>query len=140
MNRWGPRVVVSLGMLLSAVGIGGVGLLAAHASGAGVAALLFSSGVGVGLMTGPVSQIPIASAPRERSGVTSGAVNVARMLGATMGVAIVGAFLGAHGQGPTAATLEHGMRVLLLLGASSHGAGALLAAAAIRRHALDGTA
>ena len=105
-----------------------------------LAALLFSSGVGVGLMTGPVSQIPVASAPRERSGITSGAVNVARMLGATLGVAIVGAFLGSHGQGPAPAALEHGMRALLFLGASSHGAGALLAAAAIRRDALEGRA
>jgi hypothetical protein len=51
---------------------------------------LLSIGAGFGLITGPISGVAVASAPREHTGVASGLVNGARMVGATVSVALVG--------------------------------------------------
>ena len=47
-------------------------------------------GVGLGLTTGPLLGYAVGRAPSERAGAASGIGNAARMLGATLGVAVLG--------------------------------------------------
>jgi MFS transporter, DHA2 family, methylenomycin A resistance protein len=60
-------------------------------------------GCGLGLNTAPVNAVAVANVPAARSGTASGLVNTARMVGATLGVAVLGAifamFAGSTGPG-----------------------------------------
>jgi len=85
-------------------------------------------GLGLGLNTAPVNSVAVANAPRERSGTASGLLNTARMVGATLGVAILGTVFAhfVHGDG-AAATLSAGLRAALGLGAVAELAGSFVA-------------
>ena len=52
-------------------------------------------GVGLGLNTSPVNAVAVATVPQARSGTASGLLNTARMIGATMGIAILGSLFAA---------------------------------------------
>ena len=56
-----------------------------------VEAALLVIGCGLGLNTGPVNAVAVANVAAARSGTASGLVNTARMVGATLGVAVLGA-------------------------------------------------
>jgi hypothetical protein len=60
-------------------------------------------GCGLGLNTGPVNAVAVANASASRSGTASGLLNTARMIGATLGIAVLGAvfamFAGGVGEG-----------------------------------------
>ncbi len=61
-------------------------------------------GIGLGLNTGPVNSVAVASVPPARSGTASGLLNTARMIGATLGVALMGTvFAHYSGQGAPSA-------------------------------------
>jgi MFS family permease len=68
-----------------------------------VEAAMLVIGCGLGLNTGPVNAAAVANVPAARSGTASGLVNTARMIGATLGVAVLGAvfamFAGGVGEG-----------------------------------------
>ncbi len=68
-------------------------------------AALLIIGCGLGLNTGPVHAVAVANAPAARSGTASGLVNTARMLGATLGVAVLGALFAMLGKGNVAGGL-----------------------------------
>src|SRR5215468_3491553 len=53
-------------------------------------------GAGLGLNTGPVNTVAVASVPPARSGTASGLVNTSRMVGATLGVAVLGSLFAVH--------------------------------------------
>ena len=53
--------------------------------------------MGLGWITGPILTVAVSSLPQQRSGMSSALVNVGRMVGATLGVATLGPFFGAHG-------------------------------------------
>jgi MFS family permease len=68
-----------------------------------VAAALCVAGGGLGLNTAAVNSVAVSNAPRERSGTASGLFNTARLVGATLGVAILGAVFAHYvGQGASA--------------------------------------
>ena len=56
--------------------------------------LLFT-GVGMGLNTGPLLAVAVAAVDSPRAGTASALVNTARMVGATLGVAVLGAVFAA---------------------------------------------
>ena len=68
-----------------------------------VEAAMLVIGCGPGLNAGPVNAVAVANVPAARSGAASGLVNTARMIGATLGVAVLGAvfamFAGGVGEG-----------------------------------------
>jgi hypothetical protein len=68
-----------------------------------VEAAMLVIGCGLGLNTGPVNAAAVANVPAARSGSASGLVNTARMIGATLGIAVLGAvfamFAGGVGEG-----------------------------------------
>ena len=80
----------------------------------------------MGLATGPLFAVAVASVPSARSGTASALINVARMVGATLGVAALGsAFAMLHG-GPA------GLRAAMLAGGLVQLAGAATAWAIVR--------
>jgi predicted MFS family arabinose efflux permease len=93
VERLGQRAAIALGML--AMGLGCAGLYADPA--ASWPLFLFAltcTGAGLGLTTGPVLGYAVKRAPDGRAGVASGIGNASRMLGATLGVAMLGAAAG----------------------------------------------
>jgi DHA2 family methylenomycin A resistance protein-like MFS transporter len=53
-------------------------------------------GCGLGLNVGPMNAVAVANVPAARSGTASGLINTARMIGATLGVAVLGAVFAMH--------------------------------------------
>ncbi len=90
---------------------------------------LVLTGLGMGVNTGPLMSVAVAAVPPARSGTASALINVARMVGATLGVAMLGTFY-AWMQGGAA-----GLWVAMLAGGLVQLAGAACAFATIRRDA-----
>jgi predicted MFS family arabinose efflux permease len=93
-------------------------------------------GIGLGLNTGPVSSVAVAHVEPERLGTASGLLNTARMIGATLGVAIMGAvFAHLAGQG-TPASVTGGLHRAFLIGGGGELLGAAIAFFGVGREAL----
>ena len=93
----------------------GCGLLLIAATGSATAILgaeigLALTGIGMGLATGPMMAVAVSAVPAARSGTAAALINVARMSGATIGVAILGAAFALAGGG------VDGLRLAMLLG------------------------
>ncbi|WP_342235055.1 hypothetical protein [Inquilinus sp. OTU3971] len=118
--------------------VSGLLLLAWISAGTGlfyVETALLITGVGLGLNTGPVMAVTVSSVPQKRSGTAAGLVNTARMVGATLGVAV----LGAHGGDVNAPAdrLIAGLGPTLLVGGLGECLGAVAALVLIRDDALE---
>jgi hypothetical protein len=87
--------------------------------------LLFT-GIGMGLNTGPLHGIAVGSVVQARSGTASAMINVARMTGATLGVALLGAVFALLHDGAA------GLRAAMLIGGLVQLTGAMVAFARIR--------
>lgn len=84
------------------------------------------TGIGMGLNTGPLYAVAVGAVTADRSGTAASLINVARMSGATLGVAILGtAFALAHGGAA-------GLRAAMLGGGAVQLAGAAVAWVTIR--------
>ena len=90
-NAFGPRLPMTLGMAMMGTGLFMLALIPLNDSLVLVEAALLVIGCGLGLNTGPVNAVAVANVPAARSGTASGLVNTARMVGATLGVAVLGA-------------------------------------------------
>ena len=77
-----------------------------------------AAGAGLALNTGPAVALAMGALPQNRTGLAAGLVNLARLVGITMGVAVLGSVLalvgGDAGSGPA---FSAGLRVALLTGA-----------------------
>lgn len=79
------------------------------------------TGIGMGLNTGPLMSVAVDAVGAGRAGTASSIINVARMVGATLGVAVLGAaYAFGGGNGP-------GFRAAMLTGGGVQLAGALVA-------------
>ena len=82
---------------------------------------LVLAGIGMGLNTGPLMSVAVDAVSAARSGTASALINVARMTGATLGVAFLGtAFAVWHGG-------TEGLGTAMLIGAAVQFCGALVA-------------
>jgi EmrB/QacA subfamily drug resistance transporter len=90
-NQFGPRVPMTAGMAMMGIGLFMLALIPVNDSLVVIEAALLVIGCGLGLNTGPVNAVAVANVPAARSGTASGLVNTARMVGATLGVAVLGA-------------------------------------------------
>jgi MFS transporter, DHA2 family, methylenomycin A resistance protein len=135
VNSVGPRVVISFGMTLTGAGLFVLASITEHSSYAIIAAGLITVGVGLGLITGPIATVAVANAPATRSGMSSGLVNVGRMIGATIGVAILGILFGPRIEetAQNATQFVGALHVAFLIGGSAQLLGALIALACVRR-------
>jgi hypothetical protein len=125
-QRVGLRVMTAGGTALIACGL--LVLAATHAGGPLIVAeiCLILAGIGMGLNTGPLMSVAVDAVSAARSGTASALINVARMTGATLGVAFLGTAF-AVWQGGT-----EGLRVAMLAGAAVQFCGALAAWLTIR--------
>ncbi|MHB8252151.1 MAG: MFS transporter [Acidiferrobacter sp.] len=90
-RRWGVRPMIVGGMSLIGGGIGILSLTqAGRPLGLAEIGLLFT-GIGMALNTGPLVAVAVAAVDSPRAGTASALVNTARMVGATLGVAVLGA-------------------------------------------------
>jgi DHA2 family methylenomycin A resistance protein-like MFS transporter len=125
-QRYGVRVLTAGGTALI-----GCGLLVLAATAAGQPLIvaqtgLIFAGVGMGLNTGPLMSVAVDAVSAARSGTASSLINVARMTGATFGVAILGtAFALWHGG-------ADGLRAAMLAGGAVQLCGAAIAWRTIR--------
>lgn len=134
----GPRILISIGMSLTGSGLLILAAVTLQSSDAVIAAALFAIGLGLGLITGPIATVAVANAPVARSGLSSGLVNVGRMVGATLGVAILGLLFGT---GIEATAADPGrflpaLHAAFLIGGGAELAGAVIALVCFRRHSL----
>jgi MFS transporter, DHA2 family, methylenomycin A resistance protein len=90
-NAFGPRLPMTLGMAMMGTGLFMLALIPLNDSLILVEAALLVIGCGLGLNTGPVNAVAVANVAAARAGTASGLVNTARMVGATLGVAALGA-------------------------------------------------
>ncbi|CAP42180.1 MFS transporter [Bordetella petrii] len=122
-GRLGRRAMTAGGVAIIGAGLWLIALGAASAALAPALAGLAATGLGMGLATGPLMDTAVSSVPAARAGTASALVNVARMVGATLGVALSGSLYTLAGSGMP------GLRLAMLAG----GAVQLAAAAAAWR-------
>jgi DHA2 family methylenomycin A resistance protein-like MFS transporter len=137
-NHFGPRVVMTAGMACMGVGALLLALIGENTNLLSVELALAVVGVGLGLNTAPVNGVAVAALPPERSGTASGVLNTSRMVGATLGVAILGTIFAAHA-GQTAAAgsdFVTGLRAALTGSGIAELIGAVIAFAFIRSNSL----
>src|SRR5262245_50792761 len=137
-NRLGPRVVMTAGMTCMGVGALSLAFIDEKTSFVFIELALVVIGVGLGLNTAPVNGVAVAALPPERSGTASGVLNTSRMIGATLGVAILGATFAAHAGQDAAAGYGFlpGLRAALIGSGVAQFIGALIAFSFIRRDSL----
>jgi predicted MFS family arabinose efflux permease len=88
----GGVAVIGLGLLVIAFSADAPSIVVAEAG-------LVLTGVGLGLATGPLMGEAVGAVASARSGTASALINVARMTGATLGVAVLGAVYALAGGG-----------------------------------------
>jgi EmrB/QacA subfamily drug resistance transporter len=95
-DRYGPRGISLLGLLLLALGSYGLSTLHPEVSLWGYILRATPIGLGMGLFQSPNNSAIMGQVPRHRVGVASGLVSLARTLGNTTGLPLMGAIF-SHG-------------------------------------------
>jgi MFS transporter, DHA2 family, multidrug resistance protein len=103
-----------IGLLLFGVGLGALAWLPIQPSIADIIWRMALAGAGFGLFQTPNNRTMIVAAPRERSGGASGMLGTARLLGQTMGAALVSLFLARYPLDGTRISLLAGVGFALL--------------------------
>jgi MFS family permease len=135
-TRFGARAAMTGGMALMGIGLFLLSTVTAQTSLYAIEFDLGLLGIGLGLNTGPVNSVAVASVPPARLGTASGLLNTARMVGATLGVAILGAVFASHaGQGAPGGFIA-GLHAAFRLGGAGEIVGAVLALCFVRGDAL----
>lgn len=119
--RLGACVIIPGGITLIGAGLLAVGLSASSGSLGPIELGLTLAGLGMGLATGPLMGVAVGATPANRAGTAASLINVARMNGATLGVAILGTAFAAAGGGP------HGLSLAMGIGGSVQLASAAVA-------------
>lgn len=131
-SRLGARVMTGGGVGIIGAGLFVIGFSAQSASIVPAAIGLGLAGLGMGFATGPLMDAAVSAANAARSGTASALINVARMAGATIGVAILGAVFALAGGGLA------GLRLSMFLGGLTQVASAVVAWSTARPAASQG--
>ena len=102
-DRYPPGLLGAIGLLLLAFGTAARAGLTPEATTLDIVWRLTLAGLGFGLFQSPNNKIIITSAPRERSGGASGMQSSARLVGQSLGAALVAVAFGLSAGGPAAA-------------------------------------
>lgn len=139
-SRFGARAAMTGGMALLGIGLLLLSLMTATTKLYVIALDLAILGIGLGLNTGPLNSVAVASVPPSRSGIASGLLNTARMVGATFGVAVMGAVFAHYAdQGSSdgsSGAFVTGLQTALRIGGAGELLGAAIAFAGVHRGAL----
>ena len=125
MNLVGARTMTASGMGFMGGGLVLLVLVLESGNLVAIEAALIAIGVGLGLNTGPVNAVAVASVSPGRSGTASGLINTTRMVGATLGIAILGTVYAVHAANP--ATQMTGFQLALGGGAIAELVGVVIA-------------
>lgn len=131
-GRFGARAMLTAGMAGMGAGLVLLTVVDERMSLIAVEAALIVIGVGLGLNTGPVNAVAVASVHPRRSGTASGLLNTMRMIGATLGIAVLGTIYSLFARKGTAASMITGLQLAFAGGAVAEFSGALLALAFVR--------
>ncbi len=118
VERYPAGLLGGIGLFLFAAGLASLAFMPLAASPFDVSWRMALAGAGFGLFQTPNNRTMIAAAPRERSGGASGMLGTARLLGQTIGAALVAMFLARYP--------EEGTRISLLVGVGAAALGATL--------------
>ena len=121
----GGRLLLSLGLGVSAVGLAGLAVLGPDGSSLRVLPGLVVLGVGYGAANAALGREAVAHVPAERAAMGSGANNTARYLGAAVGVTLVVLITVSGAPAGTPAGLTAGWNAAALSGAALAAAGAV---------------
>jgi EmrB/QacA subfamily drug resistance transporter len=140
-TKYGVRNVIAGGFVLAAVGFAWLGFVEASWTYSAFVLPLIAAAVGMGFANGPASSIATSCVPAEDVGSASGISNMARYVGAAVGVAITSTVFTsvtddrtAEGKS-TADALADGLAASSVLLAVCSGAGVLLALLVARHRA-----
>ncbi|WP_082173269.1 MFS transporter [Methylobacterium platani] len=101
-DRYPPGLLGGIGLVALSAGLALMASLPADPSPLAIAWRLTLCGLGFGLFQSPNNKVIITSAPRERSGGASGMQSTARLLGQSLGAAMVAVIFGTlHARGTT---------------------------------------
>ena len=89
-DKYGPRIMTTSGMLISALACGALMLMGVTVQLPIMVAVLILLGIGMGLFTPPNNSAIMGAAPKEKLGVAGGVLNMMRSLGLIFGVDISG--------------------------------------------------
>lgn len=120
-ERLGVRFTTAGGVAIIGAGLLLIGTTAGQSSLVFAELGLGLTGVGMGFATGPLMGEAVGAVRAARSGTASAVINVARMVGATIGVAALGAVYAAFKGGP------EGLRFAMILGGLAQICGAIYA-------------
>jgi len=118
VERYPAGLPGGIGLLVFALGLGTLAMMPAMASPLDVIWRMALAGAGFGLFQTPNNRTMIAAAPRERSGGASGMLGTARLLGQTIGAALVALLLARYP--------DDGTRISLMVGVGFAVVGAAL--------------
>jgi hypothetical protein len=110
VRRFGARIVTSGGVSIIGLGLLLIGAGADQPSILAEEIGLALTGLGMGFATGPLMGVAVGAVAAPRSGTASSLINVARMVGATIGVAALGSVFALTGEG------ADGLRAAMMLG------------------------
>ena len=89
-ERLGPRIQMTTGMLMLAVGLFGLAQLHAASSYDRIWPFQVLLGLGMGLAMPAVGATAMATVPADQSGIASGIINAGRQVGGSLGIAVLG--------------------------------------------------
>jgi MFS transporter, DHA2 family, methylenomycin A resistance protein len=135
-NRLGPRVPMTAGMALMGIGLLMLAVVPLRGNHVLMEPALLIIGCGLGLNTGPVNSVAVANVPKSRAGTASGLINTARIVGATLGVAVLGALFAVFSRSESG--IAAGLPPAFIGGAAAELLGAAIAVAFIRRDSIQG--
>jgi EmrB/QacA subfamily drug resistance transporter len=93
VRRFGAKAVCTAGMVMVTATFVGYAFLGQHSSIWLLEALFFVQGFGMGNIMPPATESIMSSLPREKAGAGSAINNVARQIGAALGLAVLGSIL-----------------------------------------------
>lgn len=120
-DRSSPTFLGAMGLAVMTVGMAALLIMPAHAGWRDIAWRMLVAGFGFGFFQSPNNRLMIGAAPRERSGAASGTLSTARLMGQTIGSAIVAMMFGIGSV--TGAGIAGGVRLSLFAGMVAAGCG-----------------
>ncbi|WAZ21371.1 MFS transporter [Streptomyces cinnabarinus] len=130
MPRFGARVLAALGTLVAAIGFAWQSTMTVDSS---YVLTIMIPGIlmmfGAGLTATPLAALAISGAPPQEAGLVSGLVNTSRVMGGSLGLAVMSTIAAArteHSSGSTARALTEGYALVFRTGTGVLLAGTLL--------------
>jgi EmrB/QacA subfamily drug resistance transporter len=129
-DRIGARPLITAGMLLVAISLLWQSFLTTDSGFGFLLPGFVLMGIGISLVMAPMSTAAMNAVDQSKAGVASGILSMNRMVGGTLGVAVLGAFIGHHGTADFVHSLGQGLKA----GAAVAALGAIVAWTLVAPH------